>query len=141
MSETGDTYRDGVKTKRWDISPVLQWQPSDQTKVILEADFLRNQHPLDRDFTRYSGQNKTSFDPSTYWWESGKDRNNLTNSNDMLQLRLEQALSSNWKLNVGGQYLKGDLAGYAVEAYGLKPNTNGNVITRNYNWASFIMGR
>ncbi|MCF9045832.1 TonB-dependent siderophore receptor [Acinetobacter nectaris] len=134
MSETGDTYRDGVKTKRWDISPVLQWQPSDQTKVILEADFLRNQHPLDRGFTRYSGQSKTSFDPSTYWWESGKDRNNLTNSNDMIQLRLEQALSPNWKLNVGGQYLKGDLAGYAVEAYGLKPNTNGNVITRNYNW-------
>lgn len=134
MSETGDTYREGVRTKRWDISPVLQWQPSDQTKLILEADFLRNQHPLDRGFTRYTGQSKTNFDSSTNWWESGKDRNELTNSNDMVQLRLEQTLSPNWKLNIGGQYLKGDLQGYAVEAYGLKANTSGNVITRNYNW-------
>ncbi|WP_407926571.1 TonB-dependent siderophore receptor [Acinetobacter baretiae] len=134
LIENGDTYRDDVKTKRWNISPVIEWKPSEQTKVILETDFLRNKHPLDRGFTRYSGQSNQHFDSSRYWWESGKDRNSLTNNNDMLQLRLEHDINPNWKINLGGQYLNGDLQGYAVEAYGLKPNTNGQVITRNYNW-------
>lgn len=67
MGENGDTYRDNVDSKRWNIAPVLQWTPSDQTKVILEADFLRNQHPLDRGFTHYDGQQSYSFDASDYW--------------------------------------------------------------------------
>ncbi|GAA5556741.1 metal-pseudopaline receptor CntO [Acinetobacter schindleri] len=134
MGENGDTYRDHVDTKRWNIAPVLQWTPSDTTKLTLEADFLRNQHALDRGFTRYDGQQKTSFDSSDYWWESGKDRNRLYNNNDMLQFRIEHALNEAWKLNVGTQYLNGNLHGYAVEANGIKANTNGEVITRNYNW-------
>lgn len=134
MGENGDTYRDHVDTKRWNIAPVLQWTPSDTTKLTLEADFLRNQHALDRGFTRYDGQHKTSFDSSDYWWESGKDRNRLYNNNDMLQFRIEHALNEAWKLNVGTQYLNGNLHGYAVEANGIKANTNGEVITRNYNW-------
>lgn len=134
MGENGDTYRDNVDSKRWNIAPVLQWTPSDQTKVILEADFLRNQHPLDRGFTHYDGQQSYSFDASDYWWESGKDRNRLYNNNDMLQLRVEHELNDAWKLNVGAQYLNGNLHGYAVEANGVKAGSNGAVITRNYNW-------
>ncbi|MFH3733475.1 TonB-dependent siderophore receptor, partial [Acinetobacter baumannii] len=84
---------------------------------------LRNQHALDRGFTRYDGQQKTSFDSSDYWWESGKDRNRLYNNNDMLQFRIEHALNEAWKLNVGTQYLNGNLHGYAVEANGVKANT------------------
>lgn len=134
MGENGDTYRENVDSKRWNIAPVIQWTPSDNTKVTLEADFLRNQHALDRGFTRYDGQQKSTFDPKEYWWESGKDRNQLYNNNDMLQFRVEHALNDTWKLNVGTQYLNGNLHGYAVEANGLKADTNGEIITRNYNW-------
>ena len=56
MGENGDTYRDHVDSKRWNIAPVIQWSPSDTNKVTLEADLLRNQHALDRGFTRYEGQ-------------------------------------------------------------------------------------
>lgn len=134
MGENGETYRDHVDSKRWNIAPVIQWKPTDVTKITLEADFLRNQHALDRGFTHYNGQQKYSFDSSDYWWESGKDRNRLDNSNDMLQFRIEHALNDVWKLNVGAQYLNGNLHGYAVEANGIQPNTNGEVISRNYNW-------
>lgn len=134
MGEKGDTYRDHVDSKRWNIAPVIQWTPSDTTKIILEADFLRNQHALDRGFTRYDGQKKQSFNTSDYWWESGKDRNRLYNNNDMLQLRIEHVLNDEWTLRVGTQYLNGNLHGYAVEANGLKENSNGEVLTRNYNW-------
>ena len=132
--ENGDTFRDDVKSKRLSIAPVIQWTPSDQTKLIFEADILRNRHPLDRGFTRYPNQQTTQFDAKEYWWESGKERNLLYNNNDMLQLRLEHKLTNDWTLNVGGQYLNGELYGYAVEASGLKSNTGGTVIKRNYNW-------
>ncbi len=132
--ENGETYRDHVKSKRFSIAPVLQWTPSDYTKLTFEADILRNRHPLDRGFTRYPNQQTTYFDSKEYWWESGKQRNLLYNNNDMLQLRLEHQLNDDWTLNVGGQYLNGELYGYAVEASGLKANTNGQVIKRNYNW-------
>lgn len=132
--ENGETYRDHVKSKRFSIAPVLQWTPSDYTKLTFEADILRNRHPLDRGFTRYPNQQTTYFDSKEYWWESGKQRNLLYNNNDMLQLRLEHQLNDDWTLNVGGQYLNGELYGYAVEASGLKANTDGQVIKRNYNW-------
>lgn len=134
MGENGDTYREHVDSKRWNIAPVIQWTPSDQTKVILEADFLRNQHALDRGFTRYDGQQKQSFNPKDYWWESGKNRNRLYNDNDMFQLRVEHHLNDTWTLNVGTQYLDGNLHGYAVEANGIKADSHGEIITRNYNW-------
>ncbi len=134
MGENGDTYREHVNSKRWNIAPVIQWTPSDQTKVILEADFLRNQHALDRGFTRYDGQQKLSFNPKDYWWESGKNRNRLYNDNDMFQLRVEHHLNDTWTLNVGTQYLDGNLHGYAVEANGIKAGSHGEIITRNYNW-------
>lgn len=134
MGENGDTYREHVDSKRWNIAPVIQWTPSDQTKVILEVDFLRNQHALDRGFTRYDGQQKLSFNPKDYWWESGKNRNRLYNDNDMFQLRVEHHLNDTWTLNVGTQYLDGNLHGYAVEANGIKADSHGEIITRNYNW-------
>ncbi|MCU4414616.1 TonB-dependent receptor [Acinetobacter sp. WU_MDCI_Axc73] len=132
--ENGDAFRDHVESKRLSIAPVIQWTPSDQTKLTFEADILRNQHVLDRGFTRYPNQQVTQFDSKEYWWETGKERNRLYNNNDMLQLRLEHQLDDNWKLNLGGQYLNGELYGYAVEASGLKPDTNGSIIKRNYNW-------
>lgn len=134
MGENGDTYREHVNSKRWNIAPVIQWTPSDQTKVILEVDFLRNQHALDRGFTRYDGQQKQSFNPKDYWWESGKNRNRLYNDNDMFQLRVEHHLNDTWTLNVGTQYLDGNLHGYAVEANGIKADSHGEIITRSYNW-------
>jgi len=75
------------------------------------VDFLRNQHALDRGFTRYDGQQKLSFNPKDYWWESGKNRNRLYNDNDMFQLRVEHHLNDTWTLNVGTQYLDGNLHG------------------------------
>ena len=134
MGENGNTYRDHVNLKRWNIAPVIQWSPSDTTKVTLEADLLRNQHALDRGFTRYEGQKRYNFDPAEYWWETGKNRNRLYNDNDMLQLRIEHTFNDDWTLNIGTQYLNGNLHGYAVEANGIKADTEGELLTRNYNW-------
>ncbi|QNX04376.1 TonB-dependent siderophore receptor [Acinetobacter seifertii] len=132
IAEGGDSYRDHVESKRYGIAPVIQWQASDATKVTLEADILRNQHPLDRGQTRYAGQKSFISSPDTYLWETGKDNNRLYNDNNMAQLRVEHDLGNDWKLNAGVQYLNGKLHGYAVEANGIQDD--GETLNRNYNY-------
>ena len=131
-AEGGDSYRDHVKSKRYGIAPVIQWQASDTTKVTFEADILRNQHPLDRGQTRYAGQKSFISSSDTYLWETGKYNNRLYNDNNMTQLRVEHDLGNDWKLNAGVQYLNGKLYGYAVEANGIQ--ADGETLDRNYNY-------
>ncbi|RSN96201.1 TonB-dependent siderophore receptor [Acinetobacter pittii] len=132
IAEGGDSYRDHVESKRYGIAPVIQWQASDATKVTFEADILRNQHPLDRGQTRYTGQKSFNSSPETYLWETGKYNNRLYNDNNMTQLRVEHDLGNDWKLNAGVQYLNGKLHGYAVEANGIQDD--GETLNRNYNY-------
>lgn len=132
IAEGGDSYRDHVESKRYGIAPVIQWQASDATKVTFEADILRNQHPLDRGQTRYTGQKSFNSSPETYLWETGKYNNRLYNDNNMTQLRVEHDLGNDWKLNAGVQYLHGKLYGYAVEANGIQDD--GETLNRNYNY-------
>ncbi|MBJ6351148.1 MULTISPECIES: TonB-dependent siderophore receptor [Acinetobacter] len=133
IAEGGDSYRDHVESKRYGIAPVIQWQASDATKVIFEADILRNQHPLDRGHTRYPTQKSFNSSPKTYLWETGKYNNRLYNDNDMTQLRVEHDLGNEWKLNAGVQYLHGKLHGYAVEGSGVNKDDI-EKINRNYSY-------
>ena len=131
--EGGETFRDDVHVKRYDIAPVLQWQPTDQTKITFEADLLRNQQPYDKGFTHYPHQNYPQFDAKTYFWQTGKERNRLYSANDAYQFRVEHQLNDNWKLNVGAQYINGDVHGYALEPRGSDVDSNGN-IPMGYSW-------
>lgn len=132
IAEGGDSYRDHVESKRYGITPVIQWQATDATKVTFEADILRNQHPLDRGHTRYPAQKSFNSSPETYLWETGKYSNRLYNDNNMTQLRVEHNLGNDWKLNAGVQYLNGKLYGYAVEANGIQNDSE--TLGRNYNY-------
>ncbi len=124
MAEGGRTFRDDVETERYGISPVLSWQLSGTTRIILEADFMRNNHPLDRG--RLAGMPR-----STNVWEKGAD-NKLHNDNNMAQLRFEHALNASWMLGGGLQILDGTLKGNAVEANGLQ--ADGRTLGRNFSY-------
>lgn len=39
IAEGGDSYRDHVESKRYGIAPVIQWQASDATKLLLKRIF------------------------------------------------------------------------------------------------------
>ncbi|OZI49069.1 TonB-dependent siderophore receptor [Bordetella genomosp. 5] len=130
LAEGGDSFRDDVSTERYGISPVLRWQPSGATRITLEADFMRNNHPLDRGLTAYANQSgRASRDTNV--WETGTD-NKLHNDNNMVQLRFEHDLNDDWKLGGGAQWLDGTLQGNAVEANALQ--ANGRTLGRNFNW-------
>ncbi len=130
MAEGGDSFRDDVESERYGIAPVLSWQVSDDTRIVLEGDFMRNNHPLDRGLTHYPGQ-RGQPSHSTYYWEKGTD-NTLHNDNDMVQLRFEHQLNDDWALAGGYQYLDGSLKGNAVEANGIA--ADGVTLNRNFNY-------
>ncbi|HWV09612.1 MAG TPA: TonB-dependent siderophore receptor, partial [Pseudomonas sp.] len=130
LGEGGESFRDDVETERYDVAPVLSWQVSDATRIVLEADLMRNNHPLDRGLTRYPNQiGNPSRD--TNIWEKGSD-NTLHNDNDMVQVRFDHALNDNWTLAGGVQDLNGTLEGNAVEANGLQ--SDGRTLGRNFNY-------
>lgn len=130
LGEGGETFRDDVKTERYGVAPVLAWQVNETTRIVFEADLMRNNHPLDRGLTRYPNQ-RGNPSRGTNAWEKGSD-NTLHNDNEMLQLRFEHALNDNWTLAGGVQQLDGTLKGNAVEANGL--GADGRTLGRNFNY-------
>lgn len=129
IGEGGDTFRDHVETERYGVTPVLSWQASDDTKVVFEGDFMRNNHPLDRGVTRYAKQIGTAS-RDTFFGE--KDAGKLHNDNNMAQLRFEHLLNENWTLAGGFQWLDGSLQGNAIEANGVADD--GRTLGRNFNY-------
>lgn len=130
LGEGGESFREHVETERYGVAPVLSWQLSDATRITLEGDFMRNNHPLDRGLTRFPNQTGNAS-RDTNVWEKGSD-NLLHNDNDMLQLRFEHWLNDNWTLAGGVQQLNGTLQGNAVEANGLQ--ADGRTLGRNFSY-------
>ncbi|AYG45089.1 TonB-dependent siderophore receptor [Pseudomonas sp. Leaf58] len=130
LGEGGESFRDDVESERYDVAPVLSWQVNDNTKIVFEGDFMRNNHPLDRGLTRYPTQ-AGSASRDTYIWEKGSD-NLLHNDNNMAQLRFEHLLNDDWTLAGGFQYLDGSLKGNAVE--GTMAPADGRTLQRNFNY-------
>ncbi|WP_332823139.1 TonB-dependent siderophore receptor [Stutzerimonas kunmingensis] len=127
VAEGSDSFRDHVESERYNIAPVLRWQLSDDTALILEGDYLHNRHPMDRGLTRYPNQaGDLSRDRFLGEGSAGK----LTNQNATTQLRLEHQLDSQWMLRGGIQYLDGSLDGGAVENNGLA--SDGRTVGRNF---------
>jgi len=129
VGEGGDTFRDHVETERYGVTPVITWQATDDTKVIFEGDFMRNNHPLDRGLTRFANQKGTAS-RDTFWGD--KDFGKLHNDNSVVQLRFEHLLNDNWTLGGGFQYLDGTLQGNGIEANSLA--ADGHTLNRNFNY-------
>jgi len=127
VAEGSDSFRDHVESERYNIAPVLRWQLSDDTALILEGDYLHNRHPMDRGLTRYPNQ---AGDLSRDRFLGEESAGKLTNKNATTQLRLEHQLDSQWMLRGGIQYLDGSLDGGAVENNGLA--SDGRTVGRNY---------
>ncbi|UIP34419.1 TonB-dependent siderophore receptor [Stutzerimonas kunmingensis] len=127
VAEGSDSFRDHVESERYNIAPVLRWQLSDDTALILEGDYLHNRHPMDRGLTRYPNQ---AGDLSRERFLGEESAGKLTNQNATTQLRLEHQLDSQWMLRGGIQYLDGSLDGGAVENNGLA--ADGRTVGRNY---------
>lgn len=127
VAEGSDSFRDHVESERYNIAPVLRWDLSEATAIILEGDYMNNRHPLDRGVTRYPNQNgHLSRDRFLGEKSAGK----FSNENATTQLRIEHQLNDQWALRGGVQYLDGTLEGGAVENNALA--ADGRTVGRNY---------
>ncbi|PKL99961.1 MAG: TonB-dependent siderophore receptor [Gammaproteobacteria bacterium HGW-Gammaproteobacteria-9] len=127
VAEGSDSFRDHVESERYNIAPVLRWDLSDATAIILEGDYMHNRHPLDRGVTRYPTQS-SQLPRDRFLGEESAGK--FANENATTQLRLEHQLDSQWMLRGGIQYLDGSLDGGAVENNGLA--ADGRTVGRNY---------
>ncbi|WP_421683296.1 TonB-dependent siderophore receptor [Stutzerimonas urumqiensis] len=127
VAEGSDSFRDHVESERYNVAPVLRWELSDVTAIILEGDYLHNRHPLDRGVTRYAGQ-QGELPRDRFLGEESAGK--FTNENATTQLRIEHLLNDQWTLRGGVQYLDGSLEGGAVENNGLA--ADGRTVGRNY---------
>ncbi len=127
VAEGSDSFRDHVESERYNVAPVLRWDLSDRTAIIVEGDYLHNRHPLDRGVTRYANQ-PSQLPRDRYLGE--KNAGKFTNENATTQLRIEHLIDDQWTLRGGVQYLDGTLEGGAVENNSLA--ADGRTVSRNY---------
>lgn len=66
MFEDSESYRDGVFLKRYGINPTLTLRPSRDTKVVLGAEYFRDERIADRGVSSYRGR-PLDTDPSTFF--------------------------------------------------------------------------
>ena len=112
-AEHQTSFRDFVETDRLFLAPVTTWQPTSDTVVMLNGEFLRNDQTFDRGVVAVG--NRLGVIPrSRFLGEPGDGR--IRNENATLQLRMEHRLNQQWTLSLGGQYLGGTMHGYATEA-------------------------
>ncbi|WP_217475231.1 TonB-dependent siderophore receptor [Stutzerimonas stutzeri] len=127
VAEGADSFRDHVESERYNVAPVLRWDLSAATAIILEGDYLHNRHPLDRGVTRYANQ-QGQLPRDRFLGEESAGK--FANDNATTQLRIEHLLNDQWTLRGGVQYLDGSLEGGAVENNGLA--ADGRTVGRNY---------
>ena len=89
--------------------------------------------PLDEEGRLAYRLNVVGEGGDTFWGD--KDAGKLHNDNNMAQLRFEHALSDNWTLGGGFQWLDGSLKGNAIEANGPGSlGADGRTLQRNFNY-------
>jgi len=116
----GKTFRDHVHKRREYLAPRLRLQLAPQTALMLDMEWLRTKMPLDRGIPFHPDLLYGPPPRTFFHGEPGAGR--LRNKNAIGQLRLEHALSDDWRLDLGLQRIVGGVDGYAVELNALQPD-------------------
>lgn len=66
MFEDGNSYRDGVDLKRQGINPTITLKPSDSTKIVLSAEYFKDERVADRGIPSFRGR-PFKTDESTFF--------------------------------------------------------------------------
>jgi len=71
MFEDGNSYRDGVGLKRQGINPTITLKPSDSTKIVLGAEYFKDERVADRGIPSFKGR-PFKTDESTFFGNASK---------------------------------------------------------------------
>lgn len=129
-----DSFRDFVDGDRVLVAPVVSWQISPDTKLTVEAQYLRNRQTFDRGTVAVN--NRLGLVPrSRFFGEPGDDS---VSEAGILQIRLDHAFNADWQLRVAGHFNTGSLTGLQTGATGLLDD--GRTLLREFRRHDFTWG-
>jgi iron complex outermembrane receptor protein len=113
--QDSDSFRDFVDLRTRFISPVFAWSPTEDTKLVLELEYLKRDQGLDRGFGSNPLFLRVPIDRSY-----GEPGMNGENTSRLASLTLDHALSDAWNLRVAGHAGDGELTGRYI-GFGFPP--------------------
>ena len=115
--EDGDSFRDTVHSKRYQVSPSLLWMLSDRTTLSYEVEAVQQKAPFDRGVLAVN--NQLGVVPvSRFLGEPGDGDINIKSLGH--QVFLQHDFNDDWSLQTGLSYRKSSLTGYSTEASALQ---------------------
>lgn len=125
--EDNHSFRDHVDSQRVFAAPSLSWQLSPDTRLLLEAELVRQRSVFDRGIVAPGGE-LGSVSRSTFLGEPNDGH--IRNDNNLLQGSLEHALNDSWRLRLASHFKEGTLGGYASESQALA--ADGRTLSRRF---------
>ncbi|WP_343525376.1 TonB-dependent siderophore receptor [Sphingomonas sp.] len=112
VTEEGDSFRDHVHTDRLLLAPSLAFTPSQDLRLLYQAEFMRNRAPIDRGVAAIKGDAR-AMDRDTFLGEPADGR--MTQRMVWQQGSLFAALNDRISLEAGLSSRDGFLRGYATQ--------------------------
>ncbi|NQD94334.1 TonB-dependent siderophore receptor [Pseudomonas sp. CrR25] len=135
-AEDNGSFRDHVGNQRRVLSPSLSWQPTPDTRLLLETEFVQQDAVFDRGISAVNGE-LGAVKRATFLGEPN-DGDTRTDS-QLLQASLEQLLNDQWSLRLATQYLRGELRGDASESRALSGDQVSRILRRrDFAWYDSI---
>ena len=139
--EDNKSFRDHRESERQFVAPSFSWELSPDTRLLVQAEVVRNRQTFDRGVVAPGG-NLGRVSRSAFYGEPSDGP--ISNNNETLQAELEHDLNEVWTLRLASHYKQGRMDGYATEAAAVA--ADGRTLSRNlryrdYDWQDAITQR
>lgn len=136
--EDNKSFRDHRESERQFVAPSFSWELSPDTRLLVQAEVVRNRQTFDRGVVAPGG-NLGRVSRSAFYGEPSDGP--ISNDNETLQAELEHDLNEVWTLRLASHYKQGRMDGYATEAAAVA--ADGRTLSRNlryrdYDWQDAI---
>jgi iron complex outermembrane receptor protein len=112
-----DSFRDFFKhSRRVFVAPVLGWQPSESTKVLVDFEYVDQELPFDRGLVA-SGKGVANVPISRYF---GEDFSTFDLNGYQSRYIIEHQLNSTWMLRHTGRYQESEADRFSADSRGLR---------------------
>jgi len=129
--EDNQSFRDYRSGDRQFIAPAFSWELTPQTRVLVQAEVIRNSQVFDRGVVAPNDR-LGSVSRSTFLGEPGDG--DIQNNNESLQAEIEHDLNASWTVRLASHYKQGRLSGGATEASSF---ADARTINREYRYRDF----
>jgi iron complex outermembrane receptor protein len=129
--EDNQSFRDYRSGDRQFIAPAFSWELTPQTRLLVQAEVIRNSQVFDRGVVAPNDR-LGNVSRSTFLGEPGDG--DIQNNNESLQAELEHDLNTTWTVRMASHYKQGRLSGGATEASSF---ADARTINREFRYRDF----